>query len=157
MEKITKKGRPAKFNDVDELKKKIDEYFEKECVDTIVEINGEVLYDKFGNPIIKQHPPTISGLALFLGFVDRQSLYDYKNRKAFSCLIKKAITRIESYAENQLLTKDRNTGAIFWLKNHGWIDKNINEHQGKDGKDIKIIVSSEKDKQDIEDLANGDF
>ena len=67
-----------------ELEAAIDEYFERRQEVSV--------------------PPTVAGLALWLGFEDRQSIYDYKERPAFSCTIKKAITRIEEYAEMQLLT-----------------------------------------------------
>lgn len=96
--------RLLKYKTVQELEAAIDEYFARRK-ETFV-------------------PPTVAGLALWLGFEDRQSIYDYKERPAFSCTIKRAITRIEEYAELQLLSGEGSaTGAIFWLKNHGWKDK----------------------------------
>jgi len=109
-----KTGRPLKYKTVKELEKDIDAYFEER-------------YEK-------HVPPTISGLALYLGFESRQSLYDYQDRPEFSDTIKKATARIEDYAERILLSGDGSaTGAIFWLKNHKWADKtvqdvNINEY-----------------------------
>lgn len=96
--------RPLKYKTVQELEAAINEYFDR---------RREVAV-----------PPTVAGLALWLGFEDRQSIYDYKERPAFSCTIKKAIMRIEEFAETQLLSGEGSaTGAIFWLKNHGWKDK----------------------------------
>lgn len=96
--------RPLKYKTVQELEAAIDDYFER----------------RHGVAV----PPTVAGLALWLGFEDRQSIYDYKDRPAFSCTIKKAIMRIEEFAETQLLSGEgSSTGAIFWLKNHGWKDK----------------------------------
>ena len=45
-----------------------------------------------------------------------------KDGKRYSNTIKKAITKIEKFAEEQLY-KGKPTGAIFWLKNHGWMDQ----------------------------------
>lgn len=111
-----------KYKTVKELQDAIDAYFET-CKDELVYNNdGEVATDKSGNPIFIPHPPTVAGLALHLGFADRQSIYDYKGLEEFSCTIKNAITRIEEYAEQHLYI-GRATGAIFWLKNHGWKDE----------------------------------
>ena len=52
-------------------------------------------------------------------------MYDYKNKKEnkeFTSTIEKAISEIENFAEQQLY-RGKPTGAIFWLKNHGWKDK----------------------------------
>jgi hypothetical protein len=66
--------------------------------------------------------PTTAGLAHFLGFSDRQSLYDYRDRSdTYSCVIKRAILFIESYHEASLSNQSV-AGHIFWLKNHGWKD-----------------------------------
>jgi len=111
-----------KYKTVKELEDAINAYFET-CKDELVYNNdGEVATDKSGNPIFIPHPPTVAGLALYLGFADRQSIYDYKGLEEFSCTIKNAITRIEEYAEQHLYI-GRATGAIFWLKNHGWKDE----------------------------------
>ena len=93
-------GRPPKLKTAEELQKKIDEYFLQDSKE-----------------------PTISGFALFLGFMDRQSIYDYESRgEEFSCTIKKGLARIESIHEKGLY-KPASTGHIFWLKNRGWKDK----------------------------------
>ena len=66
--------------------------------------------------------PTICGLALHLGFCDRQSITDYiKRNDEFSCIIKKACARIEQRHEERLY-EEKPTGSIFWLKNRGWKD-----------------------------------
>lgn len=117
-----KTGRPLKYKNAEELEEAIDAYFEG-CQDELVyNKDGEVATDKSGNPIFIPHPPTVAGLALHLGFVDRRSMYDYKDRPEFSHVIKKAIEKIAVYAEQHLYI-GRATGAIFWLKNHGWKDE----------------------------------
>lgn len=121
-------GRPMMYETVEELQSAIDEYFEVKCAPTII---GDS--DKW-----QQNPPTVSGLALHLGFADRQSIYDYKEREEFSCTIKRAITRIEEYAEKQILSGGQATGAIFWLKNKGWVDKVVNENTGDQSLNITV-------------------
>jgi len=87
-----------------------------------------------------ERPPTICGLALHLGFEDRQSIRDYIARNdAFSCIIKKAISRIEARHEERL-DQPQCTGSIFWLKNRGWSDKREHEHTGKNGNPLAFVI-----------------
>jgi len=81
------------------------------------------------------HPdkPTVTGLALFLGFESRQSLYDYQKRDESSYRVKRAISRIEEVHE-QRLYEPQSTGSIFWLKNRGWSDKSEIDHTTKGDK-----------------------
>ena len=50
-------------------------------------------------------PSTITGLALALGFCDRQSLNDYEKKEEFSFIVKRARLMVESSYEEQLLSK----------------------------------------------------
>lgn len=86
-----------------EMQAKIDEYFT----------------ERDGRPI------TLSGLALHLGFLSRQSLLNYKHKnKAFLDTITRAKLRCESYAEERLFDRDGQRGAEFSLRcNFGWNDK----------------------------------
>ena len=59
-------------------------------------------------------------------------LYDYKMKTNFADTVKKAIARVEAYAEKSIMTKDKPTGAIFWLKNHGWC--------AEEKRDIKVTA-----------------
>jgi hypothetical protein len=97
---------------VQELNQKIDEYFETSP-------------DK----------PTVTGLAYFLGFESRQSMYDYKEREKSSYTIKRAILRIEEKHEANLYGGQA-TGSIFWLKNRDWTDKQSIDHT-TDGEKIQ--------------------
>jgi len=116
--KITPKkktvGRPPK-NDPDEvaeIQAKIDEYF-KSLRD------GE-----------EDDPPTFSGLSLALGYSSRTSLWENANaKKLISEPIKKAMLRIESFAETKAYGNNA-AGPIFILKNRGWTDKQEIEHSG---------------------------
>lgn len=122
------------FKTDEELQEAITNYFEIECC--LTKINED--------DVIK--PPTMSGLALYLGFADRHSLYDYKNNPFHSHTIKRAITEMERFAEETLLTGKQATGAIFWLKNHRWTDKQEIEHTGEIKHNVKWgdIMGGEK-------------
>ena len=86
-------------------------------------------------PNIYTANPTVTGLALFLGFCDRASLYDYRDKDdgnnpkymGYNSLIKKALTMVEMNYEQFLLDKN-STGAIFALKNMRWTDKQQVDH-----------------------------
>ena len=104
--------RKLKFDNPEELEKKISEYF------AVTAAAGK--------------PPTMSGLALFLGTA-RSTLLNYINsadnegtsKKALcSDLLLMAKAQIECYLEERLIT-DYSRGLEFVLKNgyHGWGDK----------------------------------
>ena len=105
--------RKLTFDKPDELKEKIDRYFE-----TIA---------------AAEKPPTLSGLALFLG-TTRQTILNYINEaekatgsgKKAECgeLLVMAKAQMECYLEERVIT-DYSKGLEFVLKNgyHGWGDK----------------------------------
>jgi hypothetical protein len=66
--------------------------------------------------------PTLSGLAVHLG-IDRQTLYNYKNRDEFFDIIKAATAKVVSIYEERLIYSDKPTGVIFALKNMDWKDR----------------------------------
>lgn len=115
-------GRPPHFSTPDELNTKIKEYFDH-CLN-----NNENI--------------TITGLALFLGFADRQSLFDYEKRDEFSCIIKRARMTVENSYENRLYTHSFG-GGIFALKNMGWKDQQEIE-QKSSIVDVNNLTDEEK-------------
>lgn len=141
-------GRPAMFQTPEEMQVQIDAYFAS-CMPTFLRIDGNVVPDKNGNPIVEYNPPTITGLALYLGFEDRQSLYDYASKKEFSCTVKKAIARMENYAERELFNNPKPTGAIFWLKNHGWKAEEDTKADVKTT--VRFVVSDDEEEKETED------
>lgn len=110
-----KVGRPPIWTDPDAFDKKVDEYFDTS----------------------KQ--PTWSGLALYMGFISRDSLRDYGLKEEFSASVKKALLRIECKYE-EAISKNNPAGAIFALKNFGWRDKQEVETDGK----VEVTVKYEK-------------
>lgn len=142
-EGLENSGRPPVYEDAEYLSAKIKEYFEYvsgEFVDvTYTEEDSKGKKKEHVKTICVREPenPTLTGLALFLGFCSRQSLYDYKDKKEFSYIIKRATTVIESHHENNLGEKSP-TGAIFALKNMGWKDSQNVDHTTK-GEAVNII------------------
>lgn len=114
-------GRPRIYEDPQELTKKIIEYFFSEQTDCGNYVFSNDLSECITmGMVIKK--PTVNGLALFLGFADKSTLYEYRDRPEFSYPIKASLTLIEQYHEERL-SENNVTGAIFALKNMGWKDK----------------------------------
>ena len=120
-----KGGRPPIYKNPEDLSNKIDEYF--------IYVKGEYIEKETTNVVTFETETykewirvperiTVTGLALFLGFADRQSLQDYKKKPKFSFPIKRAMTRIEQEYESNLFGRNV-AGSIFALKNFGWTDK----------------------------------
>lgn len=139
------------YETVNDLDSKIEEYFELSEPSPMMTEDKEgkeiALTDKYGNVVMTSTAPTVAGLAYFLGYADRQSIYDLKGKEEFSCSIKRAILRIERFHEQNLSLRDKPVGDIFWLKNHGWTDRQ--EVTGRDGDPIvlRIIKASESNQE----------
>lgn len=114
-------GAPRKWKSVKAMQEAIDAYF-KECEGEPLIVDGSVAVDKYGVPIIiNVKPPTVTGLALALGFTGRQALLDYQARPEFADTVTRAKSRCEEYAEARLYDKDGANGAKFSLGcNFGW-------------------------------------
>ena len=110
----------------------IEKYFKGCEGHPLTDDNGDTVYDKNGNPvIIGVHPPTVTGLALALGFKTRQSLLNYQARTdKFNDIITVAKSRCEEYAESRLYDRDGVNGAKFSLMNNfkGWRPKPAAAH-----------------------------
>lgn len=129
-------GRPAHFENVEYLDLMVEEYFvfikgefedierEKINKDGSVQMVNERVYSRY------PETPSITGLALYLGFESRQSIYDYEKNGEYSYTIKRARLRVEASYEQYLLTQSA-TGAIFALKNFGWVDNKAIDHTTK--------------------------
>ncbi len=127
-------GRPPKYKNKEEIEGLIDKYFE-DCEGTLLTNpdTGEPMIDKWGNPIYtNRRPPTITGLALALGFATRKSLMDYQGKKEFMETILRAKSRVEMYTEERLFDKDGSNGAKFSLQYNfkGWRDERAEDGRG---------------------------
>ncbi len=137
-------GRPPKYKSVKHFNEKVDEYFDfikgaghmetkekqiklKGESEPVTEVTEEWVWD------MPPQLPTITGLALYLGFTSRQSFYDYakpdNSKTDFSYAVANARLRIEQAYEHTVHDKGH-TGAVFVLKNMGWSDKTVVEHEG---------------------------
>lgn len=129
------------YKTVEEIQEKIDKYFE-ECEGTVLNnANGEVVLDKYGDPVVVGRKPlTITGLALALGFNSRQALLNYQDKPEFNDTITRAKAKVEQYAEERLFDKDGSNGAKFSLANNfkGWAEKQQIEADVKNEMNICI-------------------
>lgn len=118
-------GAPRKWKSVKAMQEAIDAYFKK-CEGEPLIVDGSAAVDKYGVPIIiNVKPPTVTGLALALGFTGRQALLDYQERPEFADTVTRAKSRCEEYAESRLYDKDGANGAKFSLGcNFGWSSGN---------------------------------
>jgi len=116
-----KMGRPPMFESAEALQASVDEYFQWG-----VRTKPVVVGKGDAQKVVDVPIPTISGLCYFLGFESRQSFYDYGEKPEFTYTIKRARLFIETEYEMQL-NAGNTVGAIFALKNMGWIDKIAND------------------------------
>lgn len=132
-EQVHPGGRPPKFDTPEQLEQAIKEYFTND-----------------------NKPFTITGIALWLGFCDRQSLYDYEKKPEFSCMIKEARLRVENAYEEKL-SANNPTGSIFALKNMGWRDKVETGFTDTEGKDRPVqIIQLPSNSRDVKTDITGE-
>lgn len=106
--------------------------------------NGRPVLDKHDHPVmIPGKPPTVTGLALALGFASRQSLLDYQADPKYLDTITRAKSRVEEYAESRLFDKDGANGAKFALANNfrGWKEQSAMELSG--GRQITVNLTDD--------------
>jgi hypothetical protein len=153
-------GRPMKFQDIDELRAMILEYFKNaaphweeqtEYIDRrdpksgkIIIEDGKVVQDKVVRKVkTRQKPLTVTGLAVALG-TSRDVLLDYETTYSekypeFSNTIKEAKEQIKAYAEESLFGTNT-AGVIFSLKNNwGFKDKYETENTNREVKFINTV------------------
>lgn len=124
-------GRIPYYTDPDVMQSRVDEYFETELW------------------------PTMAGLARYLGFCDRHSLFDYEYKTAdgaFSHVIKDARSRLEEFKERLLMQGEGSAaGIIFSLKNHhGYVDKTEVDQKisGDEASPLQFVIVPPKTKSE---------
>lgn len=122
------------------MQEAIDVYFAECEGKPLLDAQGAPVMDKYGVPIIlNAHPPTITGLALALGFTGRQALLDYQARPEFTDTVTRAKARCEAYAEERLYDRDGANGAKFSLScNFGWRQQE-KSNNGEDGGGVVLL------------------
>jgi len=136
-----KGGSPPRYKDPAEMQSKIDGYFNRSKGELLKDDDGVPVLDKYGHVIIvDQFPPTITGLALELGFTSRLALLNYEDKKEFLNTISIAKARVEAYTEARLFDRDGVNGAKFSLTNNfkGWKDTQSVEYSGPNGGPLQI-------------------
>jgi hypothetical protein len=123
-------GRPLKFKTPEDLQAQIDGYFGQ------ADQNPRMVY-------------TVNGLARALE-IDTDTLLNYEKRDNFSVLIKGAKQRIAEFWESRLAGTTP-TGAIFWLKNAGWKDRQEVENK----KTFDVTGLEDLDDDELEGLIKG--
>lgn len=143
---LEKVGQKPFYETPDEMQEKIEEYFEYIKGEFHFETRETENFEEIKVVVWDRHPEPalITGLTLFLGFCDRQSLYDYQNNKPeFTAIVKRARLRVEMAYEFRL-AEDKPVGAIFALKNMGWKDKQETEITGN-GINLTIVRGNRND------------
>lgn len=130
MSKIAKynhPGQPAYYDSPEEMQIIIDKFFNDCEGKPLFDDEGNAVLNRNGDPVmIGKRPPTVTGLALALGFHSRQSLINYSNKDQFLDTITEAKLRIQDYVETRLFDKEGSNGAKFSLSNNfGWIDRQV--------------------------------
>jgi hypothetical protein len=125
-------GATPKYSSPEELVGVIDKYFEscweedwrEEYIGESKEKQWVQRFDHEGNPVVKlKERPTVTGLALALGFTTRQSLINYQHKDEFAPIIEKAKLMVEYFYEKGGASGEiRDAMAIFALKNFDWTD-----------------------------------
>jgi hypothetical protein len=123
-------GRPRIYDSIEELETMVESYM-LDCKDN-------------------KTKPTITGATLFLGFCDKTTLYDYRDREGFSHSIKRLLLFVENGYETALHGNSV-TGAIFALKNMGWKDKQEMDVRTPEGITVNYVRQ-----QGNEPLKDGD-
>ncbi len=107
-------GKPRTIKSVEQMEELIDEYFLDICGYSVV---GDAL---------KFKPPTVTGLALHLGFNSRQTLLNYEGYgPEYKRVLRQAKLYIENVLEESSLTGELNHKSCeFNLKNnYNWKEK----------------------------------
>ncbi len=134
------KTNKPKYKSASKMQEAVDAYFTDCEGRPLTDENGKVVVNKNGSPVIVgEHPPTVTGLALWLGFKTRQSLLNYQGRsQAFDDVLAAAKSRCEEYAERRLYDRNGVNGAKFSLANNfkGWRDK---PEDNPENEGVKIV------------------
>ena len=146
-------GRPPKYKTTKELQDAIDDYFKNG-----IKKRSVVVGPANNKQIVEIEIPTITGLCYHIGFESRQAFYHLEKEDKFCYTIKRARLFMEQEYEEQLQVGNT-VGAIFALKNFGWIDKQSLDHSSKDGTMApkpNIVVSDQKAADEIKKLIDED-
>lgn len=135
------RGRKPRYISASQIEGLIDAYFEECKGEVLKDKDGEIMLNKHGEPIVlNAMPPTVTGLALALGFTSRQNMLEYQGKKEFTDTITRAKSFCEKYAESRLFDRDGARGAEFSLKcNFRWRETADDQAIGESSNIIEAI------------------
>lgn len=135
-------GRKPKFTSAAQIEGLIEQYFTECKGEPLLDTDGQPLRDKYGEVImLGARPPTVTGLALALGFHSRQSLLNYQAKAEFMDTITRAKMRVEAYCEERLFDRDGQRGAEFNLRyNFRWAQEEKNSAGNEDGGQGVVMI-----------------
>lgn len=139
---MAKAGRKPKFTSKAQIEELIEQYF-KDCEGKpLLDDEGQPLRDKYGEVILLgARPPTVTGLALALGFHSRQSLLNYQAKAEFMDTITRAKMRVEAYCEERLFDRDGQRGAEFNLRyNFRWAQEEKDDNDSDDSGQGVVMI-----------------
>ncbi len=123
-----------------EAEKRINAYFASRT-SVAVDKNGNPILDDTGKVQMKVTLPyTLTGLALALGLETREELFEFEDEK-IKRLVKKAVLKVEEYAEERLFSKEAFSGVKLFLS--------VNFERWKDsadGSDDEYVLPEEVEK-----------
>jgi hypothetical protein len=121
------------FSSADELDKLVDAFFKQ------LEGKKRTVPKTSASKTVDAKPATLTGLALHLGFHSREQFERYESKGKFAANLKKARLRIEAIYEKKL-HQTTFGGAIFALKNLGWVDKGETKQAAPVIKTLKVTI-----------------
>ena len=121
------------FSSADDLDKLVDAFFKQ------LESKKRTLQKTGNNKTAEPKPATLTGLALHLGFNSREQFERYESKGKFAANLKRARLRIEAIYEKKL-HQTTFGGAIFALKNLGWVDKGETKQAAPVIKTLKVTI-----------------
>lgn len=135
------RGRPPLFKSPEALQKAVDAYFVHCAAGRPVEVvtkAGTVI------TVTKPYSPSVVGLALALGFTNRESLGDYCTRKVdsefFAPIIMRAKARIEEQMVQGGLAGEYEPKVLIRIlsANFGYADKQEQKHSGDSENPVQV-------------------
>lgn len=121
-------GRPPIIKSADEMEKRCEEYFNS-------------LMDEDGKRFLR--PPTIAGLALWLG-METRTLLRYGEKDDFCPIVLRAKQQVEAFTEEQAFTsKSKNPISLLGM-NYGRVEKTKVEVEDVTGLADKILAARKR-------------
>lgn len=112
-----------------QLQKKIDKYFKEHEPEEVKDSEGKYVINRFGNIVVRLNPPTITGLALYLGYSTPDSFKNpegiFMTNPEFKEIIRTAKTKVGDVLNKAGLTNTLNPQLVKMnlACNHGMVER----------------------------------